>query len=490
MNETQAQKDLHLKVELLTPGSVRQGTTFHLVFKVSPIGLARPGSRLWMLHDIRQDPGSSQADRPEDPNFLSARASSGKPVLLNTYETRSLDLYPRVPEFFHVCEFEFPDGLPADDVLLIELGGNEAGWQAPRHPISRFRFWFLDDFNAQISFDPIGYKTYRAFTVEHPERLQERIAEVAITVTGAPPQLDDVDRRKTPGIFWGDLHGMAFNQRPLDDYYQYARDIAGFDFAAALLFSYNICVADIWQEVKSAAERWSEPGRFLPVVGFEAATVPDGSHRNVYFLSPEKVRPIFCEDRPPARDNRLTRRFHPETIFCNSLEEYYQAVDRFDGIVTGHFHTLKYDREVLAEIWQKQVGPQGDEAHIFELLNSGMHFGIVGGSDTHDSMPGNPSPEPYCLQPAGFMAVIADALSPDDLKEAILKRRVYATSGARIVLDFRAGNAVMGNILTVDAQPRFNVRVEGTAPIEKLELIYRGEPILEEHPGQISYQES
>ena len=70
--------------------------------------------------------------------------------------------------------------------------------------------------------------------------------------------------------------------------------------------------------------------------------------------------------------------------------------------MTGHHHTQTYNREILAEIWQKQKPLVDEEERIFQLLRSGRRLGLVGGSDTHDSMPGNPFPEPGCPRPASW----------------------------------------------------------------------------------------
>jgi hypothetical protein len=309
---------------------------------------------------------------------------------------------------------------------------------------------------------------------------------LGIAVVGDLPRPAAENTRPTPGVLWGDIHGMAFNQRPLDDYYRYARDVAHLDFAAAMRFSYNICIDGLWQEFLDAAARWTEPGRFLAIVGVESGTVPDGSHRNAYYLEPDGVPPILCEDRPPAHDPRLIRRYSPNTVYCDSLDAFYETVSHYGGLVTGHFHTQRYGREILGEIWQKQSGCLGEEERIFQLLNDGFRLGIVAGSDTHDSMPGNPEPEPMCPQPAGLMAVLADSVSRDVVREAMAQRRVYGTTGARIVLHFASGGRPMGSVLSADAPRQFDIRAEGSAPLSSVELVRNGHVIRRAEPSGIS----
>ena len=352
--------------------------------------------------------------------------------------------------------------------LTIELGG--AGWEFPMHPIGDFRFWLIEGQPGQV-FAPTGYKTYRRFEPSLPTE----VLSVGAPFGGEHVRLAPGNSRSTPGILWGDLHGMAFNQRPLDDYYEYAREVADFDFAAAMLFSYNVCVGDMWDHVKETAARFTQPGEFVAVPGIEFGTPPDISHRNAhFFLHPERVPPIFCEERPPALEPRLTDRFHTDTVMCRDLEHFYETVAAYGGMVSGHFHTLRYEREHLAEMWQKQTGSAQEEERVFGLLNQGMRLGLVGGSDTHDSMPGNPGPEPSCPQTAGFMAVLADEVTPQALYEAVMERRVYATTGARVALRVDASGHTMGSAVPADTPRAFRVEAEGSAPLAAVELVRQG----------------
>lgn len=471
-------------VELLTPGPFAAGNQSYLEFSYRPSGPLPSGSTLWMFFDIRQAPGIPQHGDASALNHISAEVSSERPVACQAYQARTLDLYPRLPEFLHVCEMCFGEGLSGEDVVSIRLGSRKRGWRLPRHPIDPFRFWFLESPSPDMRFSPTGYKTYRVFNTDQPEVLQARLAEIKIAVDGEYPRPSPSHIRETPGILWGDIHGMAFNQRPLDDFYYYARDVARFDFAAAMLFGYNVCIDGIWQQVKDTARRWTELGSFLAIVGVENDTVPDGSHRNAYFFEPESVPPICCSERAPAREARFTHRFCRDAVCCDSLDDYYSTIKRFNGIVTGHFHTWDYEQEILAEIWQKQLGGEGDEARIFGLLNQGKQLGIVAGSDTHDSMPGNPLPEPYgCAETAGFMAVLAEEVSSSAIRDAILARRVYGTTGARITLRFAAGERLMGSVLPANSLRNFEVRAEGAASLARVELLRNGKLLRQIEPN-------
>jgi hypothetical protein len=306
----------------------------------------------------------------------------------------------------------------------------------------------------------------------------------AISVTaGALAGRSNPIRRRAAGapplrLYWGDLHGMMFNHRPLADYFSWARDVARLDWAGGQLFSYLTSVAPVWQAFKAVWRDFYQPGRFVSLPSAECGTPPDGSHRHWFLPDVDQLPPIFCEDRPAAADPRLRARFDPDTIYCADYRALYRVVRELGGFVHGHFHTAFYEGETLAEIYQKQVEDTDvEEAKINRALRQGVRLGIVAGSDTHDSRPANPFPEPGGpRRPAGLTGVWAERLDRAALFEAFTQRRCYATTGQRLLLDFRVNDAWMGSTAAPDAGGRFAFRAEivGTAPIDRVELLVDG----------------
>jgi hypothetical protein len=84
------------------------------------------------------------------------------------------------------------------------------------------------------------------------------------------------------------------------------------------------------------------------------------------------------------------------------------------------------------------------------------------------------------------MAVLADSVSGQTIREAMVQRRVYGTTGARIVLHFTAGGRQMGSVLPVDAPRKFDVQVEGSAPLSSVELVRGGQVIRRTEPSGTS----
>ena len=286
-----------------------------------------------------------------------------------------------------------------------------------------------------------------------------------VRMSDAPPQ---------PQLFWGELHGMAFNQRPYREYFEWAKEVACLDFAAGEYFSYNACVQETWDTLIEVWEAFEQPGTFVSLPAVEYGTPPDISHRIAFYPSTRGLPPILCEERKAAHDPALTARYSPETIFCADYLALYDLVRQHNGLLHGHFHTQFYAGEDLAEVYQKQPSDLvAEERKINRALQSGLKLGIVGGSDTHDSRPTNPFPEPGPVRPAGITGVWADRLDRPSLFAALRQRRCYATTGGRMLVDFRVNGQLMGATVRAD---RYRLRVEalGTADISRIELLENG----------------
>lgn len=121
------------------------------------------------------------------------------------------------------------------------------------------------------------------------------------------------------------------------------------------------------------------------------------------------------------------------------------------------------------------MGPRDFGGSMEAGLRRGFKFGVVASSDSHAGHPGGFGD--------GRMAVLARALTRDDIWEALRSRRVYATTGANILLDFRINGAYMGETIADAESPRrtIEVAVEGMNQIDYVELIKNGATLHREH---------
>ena len=71
------------------------------------------------------------------------------------------------------------------------------------------------------------------------------------------------------------------------------------------------------------------------------------------------------------------------------------------------------------------------------------------------------------------MAVLAEELTREAVWDAMKKRRVYATTGARILIDFTINGQMIGEELTLSRKevPALKFRVVGTDSIKKINIV-------------------
>ena len=82
---------------------------------------------------------------------------------------------------------------------------------------------------------------------------------------------------------------------------------------------------------------------------------------------------------------------------------------------------------------------------VRDALDRGYRLGFLGSSDGHD---GHPGLAHLTSATGGLAAILAEDLTRDAIYDALNNRRVYATSGHRILLRASLGGHPMGSILS------------------------------------------
>ena len=139
--------------------------------------------------------------------------------------------------------------------------------------------------------------------------------------------------------------------------------------------------------------------------------------------------------------------------------------------------------EVYSQWAQRAVEMDGVDIEtsqdgVQDAWRSGHRLGLVGGSDNHAGHPG---------ETGGLTAILATRLDREALWDGLYHRRCYATTGARIWLDFRMGQHVMGEEVDLEEPEPLRVIVHGTDVLERVELVRLREGVFEvfhtEYPG-------
>ena len=291
-------------------------------------------------------------------------------------------------------------------------------------------------------------------------RFTVRNADASMQATSNPVRVES-----DPGhrIYWGETHGhtaFAEGQGSPDGYYKFGRDVARLDFLS--LSEHDIWMDDSeWRTLQEMIDKYRVPGEFTTILGFEwTSRLPYGGHHNVFF-----------RDTPGRR--RMPNQEAP------LLDELYAGLRRQNGtddvLIIPHAHQAgdwtnsDPDMERLVEI---QSGHGTFDWFGNKYLQNGFDVGFVGASDNHNGHPGYSGIGNRQL--GGLAATLAGENSPDEIFSALRERATYATTGERILLDVTLNGGRMGMRQENSSVRRIDCRVNGTAPIDAIDVIKNG----------------
>ena len=191
---------------------------------------------------------------------------------------------------------------------------------------------------------------------------------------------------------------------------------------------------------------------------------------------------------------------------ANVMFEYFRGRD---DIISIPHHTKSwtnwdfYDQELecLVEVyscwgsgvehqdplWYKSEKPGSG---VFNALARGYRFGFIGCGDSHAGTPGRSYPQDrqWCVhQKSGFTCVYAPELSREAIFDALKARQVYATTGARMILEFSVDDVMMGGEVDMadpSAERIIRIHAIGTDTISHLKIVKNNEPLFVREVGR------
>ena len=306
-----------------------------------------------------------------------------------------------------------------------------------------------------------------------------------------------------PRIWWGDLHGhssLSDGSGSPEAWFDYARHVAALDLAAltdhdhwGLLFLDEH--PEIWQRLVGAARAADEPGRFLALPGYEWTSWIVG-HRHVLHFGDEAPLLSSMDERYDTQEE-LREALRP----LRSLSIPHHPAG---GPMATDWRTAPDAQvEPVVEICSAHGSSEAlDSPRVLhsprpkhfarDALLRGYKLGFIGSGDGHDGHAGLAWKGPH-YPTGGLVAVLSEELTRDAVLDAFQRRRVYATSGPRILLRFALGRARMGETLAAaDAQadtPLF-LQVIAASPLETIEVIAGDEIVALPCRNELEYSAS
>ncbi len=315
---------------------------------------------------------------------------------------------------------------------------------------------------------------------------------------------------RTFSIFRGDLHRHTDvsldggHDGSLLDAYRYARDAAAMDFLGVSDHTDGVDDEYAWWRTQKIADVFQNPGAFVAFYGYERSVEFPNGHRNVFFA---------------RRGARVTPISAGESIGWTGAEGLYAYLRRHDGFAIPHTtgRTSGTDWrdndarvEPLVEIYQGMRDsyedptaprPYGSAGGLAAVVDAATPVPRASSSEASPSFrrPGFVSAALAKGYRLGFIAssdhisahisyacLLAEALTPEGLLEAIRARRAYAATD-NIVLDVRVitagGEYLMGAECETSGPVTVAVRVIGTGPVAQIDVIRDNAVIHHESPG-------
>jgi hypothetical protein len=302
----------------------------------------------------------------------------------------------------------------------------------------------------------------------------------ALTTNGLEGESNPlVARESIPRVLWGDLHGhsqLSDGTGTPDDYFRYARDVAGLDVVALTDHDHwGVVPLDqspgLWKTIEDAARRAHDPGRFVTLLGYEWTSWLHGHRHVLYFddsgellssLDPRYETPALLWEALEGR-NAVTFAHHSAGGPISTNWDFVppEAIEPVTEIVSVHGSSEASDSP--GRIYSAVEGN-----FVRDVLDRGIRFGFIGSGDTHDGHPGLA----HLASPSGGLAAIfAEELSRESVLDALRRRSVYATNGPRIWLRVWLDH------------PELRFAVAATSGVDRVDVVRSG-AVVAELPGE------
>lgn len=266
-------------------------------------------------------------------------------------------------------------------------------------------------------------------------------------------------------IFWADTHCHSNNcpdaEGEVDELILYARDIAGIDVMCIMdndYYPHNSLTEAEWELQNQLSQHFTEKGKFVVFAGWEFTyhrkdIEPSYNHRCVIYPLPggHLYRRI---DKETDTDEKLIEKLKNKRVICYPHHCSYKIID---PLIDRNVEVCSSWRVCIEEV----------DFTINQLIN-GKIFGFIGSSDTHRSVPG---------LGGALTGVIAKELTPENLYQAYRKRRLIATQGCRLKIDFRVSDLFIGEEGKMKNNPEIKGKVVAEKKIDFIEVLKGGEVI-------------
>jgi len=283
-------------------------------------------------------------------------------------------------------------------------------------------------------------------------------------------------------VYFGELHQhtyLADGRGVFDELYLYGRRVGLLDFGAVTPHHMPLSVTgpqlnlakryprDNWPELETVTRAFNNWQGFVSLLGYEYSVGTEaGGHHNVFFNADKAKSTMHLNPSDPmapvGKMIETLKLARVPTLVIPHIgggppdwsHPTDPRIERLFEIASVH--------GVFEESWQKH-------------LATGLRLGVIGAGDTHTTSMGIAYPGLIYVHPNALAGVYSYARNRQDIWNGLYERRTFATTGnERILVDFRVNGEQMGGEIASalsGGAPRIDMRVSGTAPLLRVELV-------------------
>lgn len=228
---------------------------------------------------------------------------------------------------------------------------------------------------------------------------------------------------------------------------------------------------DLWPEVLETLAARNIEGEFVTYPGFEMHSNEYGDHTVIYR---DHRGDILYADGLPDLKRRLAeqreRGIHGLTIPHHIGYRRGQRGINWDAFTPEFAPVVEIismhgcsERDGAPHRFLHTMGPSDHESTMAYGLEQGHVFGCTGSTDHHSAHPGSYG--------HGLTGVWATSLTREAIWEAINRRRTWALTGDRIILEFSVNGVPMGGTIETAEKRSFEMAVKAGGPIDYIDLV-------------------
>lgn len=308
--------------------------------------------------------------------------------------------------------------------------------------------------------------------------------------------------------YWGDTHGQSnetLGTNTAREYFEFGRDKAYLDVMGHQGNDFQMTGA-FWHDLNGLTREFDKPDRFVCIPGYEwSANTAVGGDRNVHYRHEGEI--IHRSSHAQIAD---AADIEDEGTDAHDAHELFARLRGKDCVVLAHvggrYADVKFAHDGALETAVEVHSAWGTFEWILrDALEMGYRVGVMANSDGHKGRPGACYPgASFFGSYGGLTCFLAERLDRDAIFRSMRRRRHYATTGNRALLEVtvqprrgadlfasdpdlpgsrpattRVAELIMGDIARVaDDTVDLIIDVVGSTPIERLD-IFDGLDLLE-----------